>query len=173
MRHLVFLSLPALVACAKPTAPADAPAEAATEEAATEEAAPAVQHFGEAFTVEDVTAAATLLTTPADYVDKNIRVEGRVTDVCQKAGCWLVLAEGDKSIRVLTKAHKFFVAKDSTGQTCRIEGVVNAKDIDPETVAHFESESANKDVIPEKSVEGTKTFELVASGIQIQRVAAD
>lgn len=109
------------------------------------------------------------LADPGAHVGKTVLIEGRVADVCQKAGCWMVLAEGDKSIRVLTKAHKFFVAKDSTGQSCRIEGVVMAKEIKAEEVAHFESESANKDLIPEKSVQGTTTFELVASGVQLLR----
>ena len=81
----------------------------------------------------------------------------------------MVLAEGDKSIRVLTKAHKFFVAKDSTGQSCRIEGVIKSKEIKPDEVAHFEGESLNKDVIPEKKVKGTHTYEFVASGIQLLR----
>jgi len=81
----------------------------------------------------------------------------------------MVLAEGDKSIRVLTKDPKFGIAKDSTGQTCRIEGVVKSKEIKAEEVAHFEEESANKDIIPEKRVQGTMTYELVANSIQLLR----
>jgi len=126
--------------------------------------------YGQPVTIQTTPlTAVSLLSNPAAHVDKNILVEGRVADVCQKAGCWLVLSEGDKSIRVLTKNHKFSVAKDSTGQTCRIEGVIKAKVIKADEVAHFESESANKDVIPEKKVQGTMTYELIASGVQLLR----
>ena len=130
--------------------------------------------YGNAFTTEgSPISAKDLLADPAPHTGKTVLVEGRIADVCQKAGCWLVLAEGDKSMRVLTKAHKFFVAKDSTGQTCRIEGVVNSKAIDPATVAHFEEESANKDIIPENKATGDTVYELTATGIHIQRPAAE
>ena len=80
----------------------------------------------------------------------------------------MVIAEGDKSMRVLTKEHNFFVAKDGAGSTCRIEGVINAKEIDPETVAHFEEESTEKAIIPEKQVKGNMTYEFVATGISLR-----
>jgi hypothetical protein len=132
--------------------------------------APQWVHYGNTFTVTSAPIAAKdFLSDPSAHTGKTVLVEGRIADVCQKMGCWLVLAEGDKSIRVLTKAHKFTVATDSAGETCRIEGVVNAKDIDPKEVAHFESESANKDAIPEHSVTTGKTFELIATGVEILR----
>lgn len=137
---------------------------------------PAVQaddawtHYGNEFTVTDTPVpAATFLADPSQYDGKTIMVEGRVADVCQKAGCWLVLAEGEKSIRVRTKAHKFFVAKDSTGSTARIEGLVKSSKLDPEKVAHYESESANKEIIPEKQIKSDVVYELIASGISMQK----
>ncbi len=173
MRHIVILSLPALVACAKTTAPAEAPAEAPTEaaveEAAPEEAAPAVQHFGEAFTLEEVTPAATLLAAPADFVEKTIRVEGRVTDVCQKAGCWMVITDETNHMRIRTKDHGFFVAKDGAGSTAQIEGLVVALEVDPDTVAHFESESSEGATIPEHSAKDNTTYEMVASSVEFRR----
>jgi len=126
--------------------------------------------YGAAPTVQTAPIpAADFLADPSSHVDKTVLIEGTVADVCQKKGCWMVLADGDKSIRVLTKDHKYGIAMDSTGQTCRIEGTVKSKEIKPEEVAHFEEEAANKDLIPEKKVEGTKTFELVATSIQLLR----
>jgi hypothetical protein len=126
--------------------------------------------YGQTFLAEStVLSAASLLADPSAYVGQTVTVEGRIADVCTKMGCWLVLAEGDKSIRVLTRAHKFFVAKDSKGKTCRIQGVVQAKEIKAEEVAHFESESSEDAVIPEKKVQGTQTYELIASAVSIER----
>lgn len=139
---------------------AEAPAEAAWV------------NYGQPATLKsEPISAVDFLADPSAHVDKTVLVEGRVADVCQKKGCWMVLAEGDKSIRVLTKDHKFGIAMDSTGQSCRIEGVVKSKEIKAEEVAHFEGESANKDVIPEKKVKGNMTYELVASSIQLLRPA--
>ena len=110
-----------------------------------------------------------MLADPGQYDGKTILVEGRVADVCQKAGCWLVLAEGDKSIRVRTKAHRFVVAKDGTGKTARIEGLIKSTKIDEKMVAHFEGESANKEIIPEKQAKSDMVFELIASSIAFKK----
>lgn len=127
-------------------------------------------HYGNEFTLKDTPiASSTFLADPGKYDGQTIMVEGPIADVCQKAGCWLVLAEGDKSIRVRTKAHRFLVAKDSTGQTARIEGLVKSTKVDAQRVAHYESESANKEIIPEKQANSDRVFELIASGISIKR----
>jgi len=127
-------------------------------------------HFGGEFTLSDAPIASTeLLKNPGQYDGKTILVEGRVADVCQKAGCWLVLAEGDKSIRVRTKAHRFAVAKDGSGKTARIEGLIKSTKVDAKMVAHFESESVNKEIIPEKQAGTDIVFELIASGVAFKK----
>ena len=78
----------------------------------------------------------------------------------------MVIGEGDKSMRITTKDHKFFVAKDGAGSTCHIEGEVIARDLDPDRTAHFESESSKDAPIPEKEVTGDKTYEIVATSIR-------
>jgi hypothetical protein len=112
--------------------------------------------------------AATLLADPSAYVGKTVTIDADIADVCTKKGCWLVIADGDKSMRVLTKAHKFFVAMDSKGQTAKIQGTIQAKEIKADEIAHFESESSEGAVIPEKTVKGNQTFELIATGVMIQ-----
>ena len=123
-------------------------------------------HFGNPFTVTDAPLASVdLLADPGKYAGKTIIVEGRVADVCQKAGCWLVMAENDKSIRIRTKAHKFLVAKDGTGKVAKVEGTVRSHKVDPKRVAHYESESVNKEIIPEKQAGTEVVFEFVATGV--------
>lgn len=46
---------------------------------------------------------------------KTTKFEGRVTQVCQNKGCWLVLADGEHMARVVT-GHRFFLPKDTTGR---------------------------------------------------------
>ena len=123
-------------------------------------------HFGNPFTVTEAPVTSVdLLADPAKYAGETIMVEGRVADVCQKAGCWLVMAENDKSIRIRTKAHKFLVAKDGTGKVAKIEGTVRSHKVDPKRVAHYESESVNKEIIPEKQAGTEVVFEFVATGV--------
>ena len=80
------------------------------------------QDFGAPFAIEEVTQAKAVFDNPEGFVGKTVRVEGSVRDVCQKMGCWMVISEGEKSMRITTKDHKFFVAKDGAGSKCHIEG---------------------------------------------------
>ena len=183
-----------LAACNEDEAPA-APAadEAAAAEAAGDEAAaaPATEgeaaaeakaddgpprgiktewtDFGQPWTVEAAVPVAQVLADPAAYVDKTVRVSGDVTDVCQKAGCWMVIAEGDQSIRVTMKDHGFGVYADGAGGDCEVEGTLVGKPLDPNQVAHFESESANPDAMPEKQVTGDLVYEIVASSVRMKK----
>ncbi len=48
------------------------------------------------------------------WTGRYAKFEGRVTEVCQNRGCWLVLADGDRHARVFT-GHRFFLPKDFRG----------------------------------------------------------
>ena len=124
------------------------------------------QDFGAAFTIKEITPAKSFFAAPDSYVGKQVRVEGTVTDVCQKMGCWMVISDGQSTLRVTTKDHKFFVAKDGAGSKCHIEGEVIARAKDPERIAHFESESSEGAKIPEKEAKGDTVYEIVASSIR-------
>ena len=178
--NTIFLAL-ALVACGADDAgetPAAAPAQA-TPAVASPAAAPAAgtsgdwSTFGEAFTVaEDQTVSCdSLLQDPAKHVDATIRVSGRVADVCQAKGCWMVLtpettSDTEQMIRVTMKDHAFSVDKQGAGSTAHLEGILKAVEVDAETVEHYASEGGTEGAVPEKH--GMK-YELVASAVQMRK----
>ncbi|MCO4743746.1 MAG: DUF4920 domain-containing protein [Proteobacteria bacterium] len=168
-----FLMLSVLIACGGAPestvaeAPAEAPAEAAPE-AAPEAAAGDWASFGEGVTEGEVIQLATLLDDPAAYEGKDIRVQGRVTDVCQKAGCWMVLTDDTRHVRVTVKEHGYAVDKQGTGADCIVEGQLRSKAVDAAEVAHFKSESSEGAVIPEEQAT-EKTWEFVAAGVKMRK----
>lgn len=174
MRATVLSAL-FLAACGTSPAPEAAPNHAEAPAPAEAEVASAVvdgwETFGEPVSLTDVTLAKTLLDDPMAHVGDTLLVEGEVADVCQKAGCWMVVSDGARTMRVIMKDHAFSVAKDGTGATARIQGEVTAKGVDPETIAHYKSESAKPDAMPEANLpEGAEvTYELVASAVQLRR----
>lgn len=116
--------------------------------------------------------AKAFLDDPSTYADQWVTVEGEVTDVCQKMGCWMVVTDGERSMRVTMKDHAFSVAKDGAGATARVHGQVVRKAIDPASVAHYASESAKPDAMPEQGKEaGEATYEIVASAVDLKRTA--
>ena len=102
------------------------------------------------------------------FLDKTLVVEGRVADVCQKAGCWMVIEDQGRTMRITMKDHAFSVAKDGAGSDCQVHGTVIQKALDPETVAHLESESVNVEAMPEKKAEDGQVYEIVASGVRMR-----
>ena len=138
----------------------------AKKPAKVEEAAPAQEaHFGAEFTTTDVVKADVFLADPSPWDGKVVRVEGRVADVCQKKGCWMVLTDEEKSVRVLMVDHSFSVAKDGTGRTAQVEGKVEATEVSEDFVKHLEEESENPDAMPEKSG-AAKLYQIQATAVR-------
>ena len=122
-------------------------------------------HYGSAFTTEEIVTAKDLLADPEPFMDKTVRVEGRVAEVCQKAGCWMVLTDEEKSMRVLMKDHGFAIAKDSAGRITQVEGVVKGTEVDPEFVEHLKGESEKPDEMPE--IGKSFVYQLEATGVTL------
>ncbi len=168
------LALLLVVGCSGAPETAEAPpqpeAPAQAEEPTPEPAAASSDwaSFGEAVPEGEVVSAAALLDAPDTFLDKTLVVEGRVADVCQKAGCWMVIEDQGRTMRVTMKDHAFSVAKDGAGSSCQVHGLVTRKTIDPDTVAHLESESVNVAAMPEKQTTDDFVYEIVASGVRLK-----
>ena len=123
-------------------------------------------HFGTEPTLTDSVKLRDFLDAPAGHVGKQILVEGNVVDVCQKAGCWMILSDGANQIRVVMKDHSFSVNKQGTGAWARVQGHLEAIDLDPETVSHLEGESQRPDLMPEKT--GVE-YQMVATAVSMEK----
>ena len=168
-----------LFACAAEPAAAPPPAvpPATTTEATAAEPAHAAPvavasadgwtAYGSAMTLPSAQPADGILADPAKYADQTVRVTGKVSSVCQKAGCWLVLAD-DKGnqMRVTMKEHSFAVPKDCNGQLADIEGKLVQKAVDPKLVEHYKSEG-DGGAVPEDGK--TVHAEIVATGVRLQK----
>ncbi|MBL8616806.1 MAG: DUF4920 domain-containing protein [Deltaproteobacteria bacterium] len=151
------------------------PVAAPTVAAAAPTAAPAASdwaHYGAPFAATAKVSAAELLADPARFEGQTLQISGRVADVCSKAGCWMVISEGDKSMRVLMKDHSFAVDKQGAGNDCMVEGTIEAKEVDPATVQHFAEESRKPEAMPEKGVTSGKIYQVQATGVAMRKPAA-
>jgi len=58
-------------------------------------------HFGEAFLNLPAVSIAELNASPEKYVDKDIRIEGKIIDQCMISGCWFHLDNGEgKTVKI-------------------------------------------------------------------------
>lgn len=65
-------------------------------------------------------------------------VKGKVTDVCQKKGCWMKLDKGNgEKIRVTFKDYALFMPKDLSGREVVIRGKVLMDTLTVDDLRHY------------------------------------
>lgn len=88
------------------------------------------ESFGDALGLESATPIATILADPAAWAGKTVRVEGTISDVCPRKGCWMTLTEEDATIRVKVEDDVIVFPRESTGKTAAAEGVVRVRELE-------------------------------------------
>lgn len=94
-----------------------------------------------------------------DAGERTGKFVGRITQVCQKEGCWLVIESDGKAARVRTKDHAFVVPKDSKG-TATVFGVLSPIEMSAKEAKHLSDDAGGKAVAP-------REWQIVASAIEI------
>lgn len=99
---------------------------------------------------------------------ENVAIKGKVTDVCEKKGCWLTIQTEDNSqFFVKMKDYAFFVPTALKGKNVVLEGNAERKVISVDEQKHY-AEDAKK---PQSEIEAiTKPKEevrFVANGIKV------
>ena len=92
--------------------------------------------YGEAMPAGDTVGIAAAAADPAAHAGKPQRFSGRITQVCQKQGCWVVLEQDGASARVMAKDHGFAVPMDASG-TAVAYGVLQEEPISEEHARHL------------------------------------
>ncbi len=118
------------------------------------------KQYGQAIPAGEAVPISAAVAAHERYAGKSQRFSGRIAEVCQKEGCWLVLEDDGQSARVMMRDHKFVVPKDATG-TAEVYGVLSRKELSPEAVKHMQEESRNG--LPVADVE----YRIVADGVEI------
>ncbi|CAN5551479.1 hypothetical protein BH11BAC2_BH11BAC2_12470 [soil metagenome] len=68
----------------------------------------------------------------------NVKVEGKITECCEKKGCWMSIDRGDgTAMRVTFKDYGFFVPLTSGGKTAVMQGRAYMDTTSVEDLRHF------------------------------------
>ena len=80
--------------------------------------------YGEGVTLEKAVSIEQLLASPADYLGQEIRVDGTITGVCKKRGCWMqVTDEKGNGVRIKVEDGVIVFPATSMGNTASAQGV--------------------------------------------------
>ncbi len=93
-------------------------------------------NYGEPMPEGEATPIAVAAADPAAHAGKAGKFTGRITQVCQKKGCWVVLEQDGASARVMAKDHGFAVPMDASG-TAVAYGVLQEEPISEEHARHL------------------------------------
>jgi len=125
-----------------------------------------VRTFGKPLTIKKGLSLQDALRQPDKHQDQKVLLEGKISDVCQMKGCWLMLSDGQRAIRIKFEGYSFFVPKDSRGKRVRAEGRLIQETLSEDMARHYAAEQSTQSGLPEiKGPQRVVTFE--AAGVAI------
>jgi hypothetical protein len=126
--------------------------------------------FGKPLKLKEPIAVAKLMEKPDSYAGKTVQVKGKITEVCQSMGCWLVLVdENGKNVKFNAHDAGISFPKDCVGKTAIAEGKFTKTEQTREQAvarAKHEAEDAGKP-FDESKVKAGVVYAIEGSGAVI------
>jgi hypothetical protein len=124
--------------------------------------------YGDAITLKKPASFVKALKNKKQYGEKEILLEGTISEVCQNKGCWMVVDADKSHLRVEFKDYGFFVPWDSEGKKVRMQGIIHEKKVSAKSAEHMASEMKNPPV-GKDNLEGEQTITVfTASAVAIK-----
>jgi hypothetical protein len=112
-----------------------------------------------------------ILSAPDSFVGKTIQVKGKVTEVCEMAGCWINLVDsGDQSLRVKVNDGEITFPRTSVGRVAVAEGKFVKFALTREQAAaraKHEAEEQGRKFDPSSVKSGITIYQIQGSGALI------
>jgi Domain of unknown function (DUF4920) len=124
-------------------------------------------NFGAKTTVTGAVAANELTNVLADKTTADVKVKGKVVEVCKAEGCWIRMETASGPMLIKMKDHSFTVPLALNGKTIVADGVAELKETSVEMLKHYaEDAGKSKDEIAAIK-EPKKEIILQAKGILV------
>jgi hypothetical protein len=123
--------------------------------------------YGRVPTIATPTPLAAIVRDPAKFADRPVRVDGMVSGVCQRKGCWMTLRDGGDQVRVRFRDYGFFVPLDASGRTAAVEGTARVE-VTSESLRRHLAEDAGKPAAEVAKITGDETVvQIVADAVEL------
>jgi hypothetical protein len=126
---------------------------------------PSGEDFGAGLTLGQISELDEIISRPEDYSDGPVLVSGKVSEVCQRKGCWMILRGEEAETRVTFKDYGFFVPKNCSGRVAYVEGEVQREVISERLARHYAEESSLGH--PDEIQGAQEVVSFVASGVRL------
>lgn len=115
-------------------------------------------------------AIETLMANPESYLGKVVKVEGVVSEVCPKAGCWMDIANGDHKVRIKVKDGEIVFNPELEGKKILAEGTVYKFDLTKEQAVNYFrhiAEEKGESFDPASVTAGTTIYQIGGIGAKV------
>ena len=102
--------------------------------------------------------------TGDSYVGEPVLITARVSQVCQRKGCFFIAQEGPAVLRVSFADYSFFVPTDISGRRVTMAGELVRREITTEQAEHM-----NSDLGGSAPIEAGVVYEIVAISVRVPR----
>jgi|HigsolmetaAR202D_1030399.scaffolds.fasta_scaffold20675_2 hypothetical protein len=125
--------------------------------------------LGKPLALKSPMTVAKLMDRPDAFVGKTVQVKGRVTEVCQRMGCWMNLVDPDseKAVRVKVVDGEIVFPKDSIGKMAIAEGKLSKLELTREQAAaraKHEAEEMGRSFDPSTVKKGITIYQIEGTG---------
>ncbi len=129
-------------------------------------AAQEVKYFGKKIDENGAISMTELMEKTADGKEVHAKVYGKVEEVCQAKGCWMLIDKGNGStMRVKFKDYGFFVPKDCSGKTAVMEGKAFFRTVTVDELKHYAEDAGKSKEEIEAIKEPQKALAFEAEGV--------
>ncbi|MFD2285547.1 DUF4920 domain-containing protein [Pedobacter petrophilus] len=124
--------------------------------------------FGEEVKPGEVKPAAKMEAAMGNKTTADMKIQGKVVDVCKKKGCWMTLEmpNGDP-MRVTFKDYAFFMPMDIVGKNVVLDGLAKKQTISVETLRHYAEDAKKTPEEVAKITDPKKEVAFEAKGVVI------
>ena len=112
----------------------------------------------------DNVALTTLVDEGDSYLGEPVLVTARVSQVCQKKGCFFIAQQGNTVVRVSFKDYGFFVPTDISGRQVTLAGELVEREVSEDQAEHM-----NEDLGDTDAMQAGVVYEIVATSVRVPR----
>jgi len=123
--------------------------------------------FGEKTTAEGAISSKDLAAQLKGAEPAQVKVTGKVVEVCKAEGCWLRMETASGSMLIKMKDHAFLVPLDMNGKTIVAEGTATLKETSVEMLRHYAEDAGKSKAEIAAIKEPKKEVTMQAKGILV------
>ena len=123
--------------------------------------------FGEKITADNAIPANDLVAKLQSTNTLDVKVTGKVVEVCKAEGCWLRMETAYGSMMIKMKGHAFFVPLSMNGKTIVVDGTATLKETSVAMLKHYAEDAGKSKAEIDAIKEPKKEITMQAKGILV------